>query len=107
MELRNLMKACFLRRLAGMSAPVLLSVVLASAAAPALAETSTSLEVEREKNRYGLYSKETFVDRNGNPVMADDMLYCYAVHEYSRLPARIRTTFYDIKGTPVNTAYGY
>ncbi len=107
MDLRNLTKACFLRRLAGMSAPVLLCAALAAAAAPALAETSTSLEVEREKNRHGLYSKETFVDRDGNPVMADDMLYCYAEHEYSRLPARIRTTFHDVDGNHVNTAYGY
>ena len=84
MELRDLMKACFLRRLAGMSAPVLLGIALAVAPASAGAETSTSLLVEREKNRHGLFSKETFVDRDGNPVTADDKLYCYAEHEYSQ-----------------------
>ena len=107
MELRDLMKACFLRRLAGMSAPVLLGIALAVSPGCAQAETSTSLEVVREKNRHGLYSKETFVDRKGNPVMADDMLYCYAEHEYSRLPARIRTTFHDVAGRHVHTAHGY
>jgi len=107
MDLRDLMKACFLRRLAGMSAPVLLGIALCAAPAPAAAETSTSLAVERVKNRYGLFDKETFVDRDGNPVMADDMLYCYAEHEYSRLPARIRTKFFDVDGNHVETAYGY
>lgn len=107
MDLRDLMKACFLRRLAGMSAPVLLGIALAAAPVYAPAETSTSLAVEREKNRHGLFSKETFVDRDGNPVMADDMRYCYAEHEYSRLPARIRTKFYDVDGNHVETAYGY
>ena len=109
MGLRDLMKSCFLRRIGGLSAPVLLGIAMMQTGLPttAAAETSTNLSVEQKKNPHGEVIRETFVDEEGNPVMADDTAYCYAEHRYNSFPCRVETTFHDLEGNHVNTAQGY
>ena len=77
--------------------------------APALAnaEISTNLSIVSEYNAQGDVVRETFVDENGQPVMADDKAYCYAEHRYNSFPRVIETTFHDVKGKQVTTAQGY
>lgn len=109
MDLRDLMKTCFMRRLNGMSAPVLLSIALVSCGAaalpaPAQAETSTNLEIRQERNMHGEVIRETFIDREGNPVMADDTQYAYVQYRYNDFPALVETTYHALDGEHVNTA---
>ena len=48
MNIRELMNACFLRRVGALSAPILLGLAMTQAVSPAAAEISTNLYVREE-----------------------------------------------------------
>ena len=108
MDILTLMNNCFLRRDRG-KASALFGAALLCAALPAFAgaEISTNLSIVEKYNSRGDVVRETFVDEQGNSVMAEDKAYCYAEHRYNKFPRVVETTFHDLSGRHVNTAQGY
>ena len=77
------------------------------AAACATAEISTNL---RKKTTYTTGNKiktQSFVDRNGDIVMADDLGYATLVNSYTTGTKLARTEYFDAAGRPVNNSYGF
>ncbi|MBQ8074344.1 MAG: hypothetical protein IJ231_11345, partial [Clostridia bacterium] len=90
---------------------VLLSVSLflmtLLAALGAGAEISTNLQKQTTYTTRSKIKTQSFVDREGNVVMADDLGYATLVNTYTTGTKLARTEYFDAAGNPVNNANGF
>ena len=75
------------------------------------AEFSTNLQKETTYTGAKKVRTQSFVDRDGNVVMADDLGYATLQNYYSSAGNAknrlIRTEYYDAEGNPVNNSQGF
>lgn len=78
-------------------------------AGTAWAELSTNLSVKIEynKNNKQLVASRTYVDEEGNPVIASDKGYATITYKYGTKNVVKKTEFLDEKGNPVDCLDGY
>ena len=88
---------------------VLVTVLVCLFAGIAGAELSTNLSVQIEYNKTNrnLVASRTFVDDEGNPVIASDKGYATIAYTYGTRNVVKKTEFLDEKGNPVDCVDGY
>ena len=73
----------------------------------AKAELSTNLQIQKEmKPKTNLTARETYVDSQGNPVVASDKGYATVAYTYNGVNL-METNFLDAQGNLVNNTDGY
>ena len=73
----------------------------------ACAEISTNLRKETTYTRNNKILTQSFVDSEGNTVMAEDLGYATLVNTYTSGNKLVQTEYLDAAGNPVNNAYGF
>ncbi len=71
-----------------------------------VAETSTNLKVDRVMTAFDKLAQLTYLDENGQPVMADDVGYATVRYTYGNRQETM-AEYFDVNGEPVNNADGY
>ena len=84
---------------------ILLSLLLAAAGAGA--EISTNLMKVTTYTTKNKVSVQSFTDRAGNIVMADDLGYATLKNEYTTGTKLASTEYFDAAGNPVNNSQGF
>ena len=84
---------------------ILLSLLLLAAVAEA--EISTNLQKVTTYTTRNKISVQSFIDREGNIVMADDLGYATLKNEYTTGTKLSGTEYFDVAGNPVNNSQGF
>ena len=85
----------------------LLALLLLLLAGTALGEISTNLRKETVYNAAGKVERETYLDANGNPVIADDKGYATVHYFYNSGKQLIQIDLLDENGSPITGKDGY
>ena len=73
----------------------------------AAAEISTNLQTIVTTTTKNKVATLTYVDSEGNPVMAEDLGYARMVNSYQTHTLLSRTEYFDTEGNPVNNKWGF
>lgn len=85
----------------------LLALFLVLLAGTALGEISTNLRKDIVYNAAGKVERETYLDSNGNPVVADDKGYATMRYFYNKGNQLIQVELQDAFGVPITGKDGY